>query len=123
MTEEHEVLREQYQVEMREAMMTAQAWWRTQLEREINESPQAAEAELRRRWPDGPASHPVVIGTIQKYLRLCDELNRRVGQGESMDFNRMVIDGLDSRESRDVSRFTRALSYWPIGVTEDSELV
>jgi hypothetical protein len=123
MTEEHKALRRQYRVEMRESMTTAQAWWRDRIAGEMNESPQSAEAELRRRWPDGPASHPVVIGTILKYLHLCDDLNKKVGEDAAMDLNRLVIEGLDSDESEDVAAFTDTLSYWPIAVDESGQLV
>jgi hypothetical protein len=123
MTDEHKALRKQYRVEMRESMKAAQAWWTALIAKEIDESAEAAEAEVRRRWPDGPASHPFVIGTIQKYLRLCEDLNITVGDEVAVDLNRFAIDGLDSDESTDVSVFTDDLSYWPIGVDENGQLV
>jgi hypothetical protein len=123
MTDQHKSLLRQYRVEMRDSMKASQAWWRTLIAADVDESVEAAEAEVRRRWPDGPASHPQMIGTIQKYLHLCDELNRAVGQDHAVDLNRFVIEGLDSDESGDVSEFTDALSYWPIGLDDHGELI
>jgi hypothetical protein len=122
MTHEHQALLDQYYAEMRDAMSVAEAWWKQRLAAEVTESPRAADAEVRRRWPDGAASHPLVIGVIQKYLRLCHELNERLGPELSEDLNRFVIEGLMSDESRDIAKFTRSLSYWPIGLS-GNELV
>jgi hypothetical protein len=122
MTDEHQALLDQYYAEMRDAMSVAEAWWKQRLAAEVTESPRAADAEVRRRWPDGAASHPLVIGVIQKFLRLCHELNERLGPELSEDLNRFVIEGLMSDESRDIAKFTRSLSYWPIGLS-GNELV
>jgi hypothetical protein len=123
MTREHRQLLGQYQNDLRTAMAVAEAWWRDRLADELTESQEGAEAELRRRWPDGPPSRPLVIGVIQKYLRLCDQLNQRLGEDAFLPLNQFVIDGLNSKDSRDLLKFTRPLSYWSIGVAESGELV
>ena len=123
MTDRHRALLKEYRAEMRDAMKTAKKWWTTLVASEVTESGVAAEAEVARRWPDGAASHPLVIGTIVKFLHLCSELNRSVGQDEAVDLNRFAIEGLDSDASEDVAEFTESLSYWPIGFDDQGQLV
>lgn len=119
MSPRHKELRSQYIADLREAMGAANQWWKTLLARELQESLSAADAEVRRRWPDGPASHPLVIGVIQKYLKACTSLNAELGPDEAVPLNEFIIDGLDTRDSQDVLAFTDALTYWPIGMDDD----
>lgn len=120
MTDEHRALFDRYVAELREARELAIRWWDALVEAEPGADYEEREASARLRWPDGAPSHPVVIGVIQKYLRLCDELNRRLARPQHVSLNRFAIDLLDSQRSGDVSDFLQ-LSYWPLGFDESEE--
>lgn len=120
MTDEHRTLFERYVAELREAREAAVRWWDALVDAEPGENGDEREASAKLRWPDGAASHPAVIGVMQKYLRLCDELNHRFPRPQQVSLNRFAIDLVDSKRSEDVSDFLQ-LSYWPLGFDESEE--
>ena len=122
MSPRHKELRKLYIEDLRQAMAVAQAWWKAMLAKELDESLAAAASEVKRRWPDGPASHPVVIGVIERYLKACDELNA-IDPDSAAYLNEFIIDGLDTVGSQDVLAFTDALTYWPIGLDDQGHPV
>lgn len=69
----HEKLLEGYTRELYDAKQAVERWWAALVARETQLAGNAA--GLRLRWPDGPASHPRVIGIVRKYWLLCEELN------------------------------------------------
>lgn len=95
-------------------MQVAQGWWLNLVSREPSADSSSAELTTRRRWPDGAASHPIVIGVILKYMHACEMLNAGHERSEQVPAHRFLIDGLDTRQSQDVNTFTDALTYWPI---------
>ncbi|MBC7604110.1 MAG: hypothetical protein H7255_15810 [Ramlibacter sp.] len=116
MKPDYRELQQAYIVELREAMPVAQAWWLALVTRELGDSAAAAQAEAQRRWPDGAASHPQVIGVILKYMHACEAKNAGKERSEQVSANHFLIDGLDTRDSQDVNDFTDALTYWPISL-------
>jgi hypothetical protein len=123
MTPDHKALRRQYIEELREAKKLAEEWWQNLVGAELDESWVAAVAEVHRRWPGGPVSHPYVIGTIVKHIRACDALNRTLDRSDRVPVNQFVIDALDGTDTQDLVTFTNSLSYWPIGLGEDGRPV
>jgi len=123
MTPQHRALLRQYYEELRRAKELAEAWWKELIGLEIDESWKAALAEVRRRWPDGPASHPYVIGTIVKYAKACDAINRSLDRSDRVPVNQFAIDALDSTDTQDLAKFTETLTYWPLGRGEDGRIV
>jgi hypothetical protein len=73
----YDLLRD-YAHELQSAKAFAEKWWAYQLAATAAQSisPAAADQALRRRWPDGPASHPRVLAVVRKYWLACDALNR-----------------------------------------------
>jgi hypothetical protein len=119
----HQDLQRGYIGEMREAMQIAQSWWQALVKAELKGSALGAEAEAKRRWPNGPASHPRVVGVIVKYMHACEALNAGKPRPEQESVNHFLIEGLDTRDSQDVNDFTDALSYWPISRDESGNRV
>jgi hypothetical protein len=119
----HQQLQKAYIAEMREAMRVSIAWWQSLVKTELKGSALGAEAEARRRWPDGAASHPRVVGVIVKYMHACEALNAGKPRTEQESVNHFLIEGLDTRESQDLNDFTDDLSYWPISRDENGNRV
>ena len=118
MSPQHKDLMSQYIASLRDARKVAEQWWDSLISEESTVARGETKSDVRRRWPDGPASHPRVIHTIQKYLHACDALNRTLGKERSIYLNQFIIDGLDRKDSQDIVDFTDALTYWPIGLDE-----
>jgi hypothetical protein len=76
----HEKLLQQYADELRTAKHFAEQWWAylQAVERQKMGSQEIADRVLRRRWPDGPASHPRVLAVVRKYWLLCEDLNQAI---------------------------------------------
>lgn len=74
----HDDLLDDYADELADAKQAAEAWWAKLQVAEAARGGTAAEAagRLRRRWPDGPASHPLVLRVIRKYWLACEALNQ-----------------------------------------------
>lgn len=119
----HRDLQKAYIAEMREAMAVAKRWWQDLVKAELKGSVLGAEAEAERRWPDGPASHPRVVGVIVKYMHACEALNAGKPRADQESVNHFLIEGLDTRDSQDVNDFTDDLSYWPVSRDENGNRV
>jgi len=81
----HEKLFKKYLTELTTARDKALTWWDDLLTDETRErgSSDAAQLELERRWPFGPASHPFVIAVYRKFYLGCVELNRLIEEEEN----------------------------------------
>lgn len=95
MPTQHETLFSAYVRELRSAKRTAEAWWRGLIDAEGD----GGEARVRLRWPDGPPSHPLVVGVIQRYHRLCEELNDALESAASSDDTRQTASSDKPRRS------------------------
>lgn len=80
--------------------------------------------EAERCWteqahPIGPVAHPRVLGVIQAYWALCEEINSVLGAtAESVAPEQLVLDWLrDGRHGSWVDVLA-ALPYWPIGLDD-----
>jgi hypothetical protein len=120
MTPKHRALLRQYYDELREAKQLAEAWWGRLIGSARDE---AAKTAIRKRWPNGPASHPFVIGVIAKTAHACDRLNRTLDRGDRVPVSQFIIGALDSTETQDLVSFTQSLTYWPLGTGEDNRIV
>ena len=114
MKPDYRELQQAYIAELRDAKDVAEAWWQALVASELADSIEAATAEVRRRWPDGAASHPRVIAVVIRYMHACAALNQVRERGEQVPLSQFLLEGLDTRESQDLVDFTDALSYWPI---------
>jgi hypothetical protein len=74
----HEGLLRAYVLELAAAKTLAEGWWSFLLASDAARAGSSAlgEQAVRRRWPDGPASHPRVLAVVRKYWLACDALNR-----------------------------------------------
>lgn len=121
--ERHRKLFDQYVHDLRRAKEAAEKWWDDLVASEATTDRNQALESVKRRWPDGPASHPYVIGTIQKYLRACEALNQQLEKNDTVPLNHFSIDWLDSTRTQDVSDFLLDLSYWPMGLGQDGQVI
>ncbi|HEX6708668.1 MAG TPA: hypothetical protein VF169_28280 [Albitalea sp.] len=81
----YQVLFDAYVRELEAAQAYTLQWWDDLVAREASQQgpDEDAEAEVRRRWPMGPASHPRVIAVFRKHFLLCEALNEQLAQGLS----------------------------------------
>ena len=147
----HEALLERYAEELTEAKRAAEEWWSALLARETaaTGSGRKAREGLRKRWPDGPASHPWVIHVIRKYWFACEALNEAIRAAETdaneRESEEYVIDTSEDADEEpedyageeeiyphvfileclldglhdSLATFIGNLSYWPIGLDEE----
>jgi len=99
----YQKLFDDYVDEMRESMGTAKKWWKKLQHAETKRlgSSKEADAELRERWPFGPASHPVVLATYRKYFLSCEELNREIEALEDAEEDEEEDEDEDEEETED----------------------
>ena len=78
----YEQLFEQYVKDLNEAKEFAECWWTDLQNHEHSRlgTSEDANRRLRRRWPNGPASHPRVLAVIRKYWLACEALNEAIVQ-------------------------------------------
>lgn len=83
----HEQLFEHYVKELCEAKEFSERWWKNLVKSERSKAkvPEEADKRLRRRWPDGPASHPRVLAVVRKYWLACDALNGVIARDSSLN--------------------------------------
>lgn len=116
-------LQQNYIAELRVARKAAEAWWQSLVSGELADSTEAAVAELRRRWPDGPASHPRVVAVVVQCLHACEALNQGLGRSEREPAGQFLMHSIDTLDSQDLVDFTDALSYWPIGQDASGRMI
>lgn len=125
----HEKLFEEYLEELSRAKGIARAWWDGLIDRETKRRGDENEAitSIRRRWPLGAASHPVVIAVLRKYYLACNALNENLARSgrndEEVYPNHFVADWLINDDTLELAEFVSILSYWPIGLTDNIEVV
>lgn len=147
-------LRIQYIAELRAAKNDVNKWWGDLVAAAMDEcgTEEAAESELRWRWPVGPAAHPRFLAVIRKYYLACHKLNQDVRlnmssdpenieehvleevetgseEGEideqDMPINPAVFVGesLFTQETNDLATIVGELTYWPIGIEKNGTYV
>jgi hypothetical protein len=110
-TKAHDALWEAYVADLREAKEIAEGWWRDLLKEDARGS---TRLPPKQRWPDGPASHPVVIGVIIKYTQACHALNLGLSREDLVPTNEFIIESLMDDETEDLEELTDTLTYWPL---------
>lgn len=85
--------------------------------------------EAERGWTEdgdaiGPVAHPKVLGVIQAYWALCEEINAVLGTtAEPVAPEQLVLDWLrDGRHASWVDALA-ALPYWPIGLDDQGRWI
>jgi hypothetical protein len=119
-TPRHDRLFESYVKDLRTSKTFAEAWWKKLHDSAPQEHQERKPIELR--WPDGPASHPRVIAVIQKYHRACEELND-LDDENAVPPTVFLVEWLMEDETEELADFLANLSYWPIGLDENDEVI
>lgn len=73
----HKVLFDQYINELSPVKDATGIWWQRLVDAEMarGATKQQAEEQVRKRWPMGPTSHPLVLATYRKFFIACEKLN------------------------------------------------
>jgi len=142
----HEMLLAEYAKALGRAKHLAVEWWDELVENVARSTGtrEQAQRQIRTRWPDGPASHPMVIGVLLKYYVACEAVNRKIEieqaktpeeefskddlgeeeqeieedentQEDVVYPNVFLVEWLLDDEHDDLADFLGDLSYWPIG--------
>jgi hypothetical protein len=145
-------LRRQYIDELRSIKPEVNKWWAclvaatvARVGTELN-----AAAELRHRWPVGPAAHPRILSIVRKYYLACDRLNKELRLAHPMNPEEMntyvalhakvtsipdeegdlpinpiilVGESLFTEETKDLANIVGKLTYWPIGMDEKGSYI
>src|SRR5690606_26653418 len=103
------------------ALVDAERWWTEGLgEREDRGmSGEQALADCLRAHPIGPASHPRVIGVIQAYWCLCEEINgilHSARAGQPVAPEQLLLGWLGDGHRDSWIDVLAALPYWPVGI-------
>lgn len=124
MSKKHDELWVEYVEELRVAKSIAESWWEEMIAKDPGKDRKTAIRNLRRRWPDGPASHPRVIAVILKYYRACKVLNEQEADEDDIVYPHVLIsDWLMGEETDDLDEFLIDLTYLPIGLDLDDNLI
>ncbi len=140
-------LREQYMAELRAVKEPVNRWWAELVAeaRARHASEEVAMDDLRRRWPRGPAPHPLILGVVRKYFFLCLELNGEIrsaggprpvlprpagaDQADAPEADEpqnpvfFVGESLMSADSRDLAAIVGRLGCLPVGIDETGNYV
>ena len=138
MNERQKELLDSYVAELREAKKPVNVWWARLVAVELARAPNkvAAANELRRRWPNGPATHPRVIAIVRKYYLACERMNDEImaswgarealavdGSGAAPEEREGTIppaffvgECLVTKDTEDVANIIAHFKYWPIGM-------
>lgn len=120
-SEFHRLAHFAYLRDLERALIEAERWWTTQVgQREARGlSAEEAVADAYRAHVVGPVGHPRVLGVIQAYWALCEEINLVLRTTERpVAPEQLLLDWLrDGHRESWVDTLT-AMPYWPIGVDE-----
>ncbi len=146
----YRALQSQYVEELRAAKVVVDLWWSALTG---SADVEAAPAEVRRRWPAGPGSHPRILAVVRKFFLACVRLNQEVesapppsdpewaephewvgeddGPSEEalneddqpMHPVALVFDSLMTESTYDLALFIAPLSCWPVGLDEKQNYV
>jgi hypothetical protein len=118
-SEFHRLAHHAYARALERALEEAEAWWTRELgQREARgASGEDALADLYRAHPCGPVSHPRVLGVIQAFWILCEEINTVFAAKTRRVAPEQVLLGwlLDGHHETWVEILS-AMPYWPIGL-------
>jgi hypothetical protein len=127
----HEELFAKYCDDLQEAKTATLEWWSSLLKREeqVVGDHQQALANVQRRWPRGPVTHPFVVAVVRKYYFACEALNeemeKKAGGGEPDHVypHYFVTELLMDGEHDELLEFIAPLPYLPIGLDQESHFV
>jgi hypothetical protein len=120
-SEFHRLAHYAYLRDLERALVDAERWWSEELAaREVRGRTSAqAITDCYAAHPIGPASHPRVLGVIQAYWALCEEINAILRTSERrVAPEQLLLDWLrDGHRDSWVDALT-AMPYWPIGLDQ-----
>jgi hypothetical protein len=147
MSTRHSELFKKYVDDLKQVKVQVDAWWNHLLEEE------ESRAGVRQRWPNGPGVHPRVIAVLRQYYFACEELNLQIDREnesrarkreetspvlaldagdeepeeeemeESVNPSVFLTDGLVTPATEDLATFLAGVTYWPIGLNEQGQLL
>jgi hypothetical protein len=120
-SEFHRLAHHAYLRDLERALVEAERWWTEQLgHREARGlSAEQAVADCYEAHPVGPVSHPRVLGVIQAYWVLCEEINAILRSTERrIAPEQLLLDWLRDGHRDSWVEVLVAMPYWPIGLDE-----
>ncbi|MFO7562021.1 MAG: hypothetical protein R6X02_05215 [Enhygromyxa sp.] len=127
-SEFHRLAHQAYLRDLEGALLEAERWWTEELGRREARGMSAEQAidDAYAAHPVGPVSHPRVLGIIQAYWALCEEINATLGTTEAQVAPEQLLLGwLGHRQGQLAGRegprrsevdLLTAMPYWPIGL-------
>lgn len=120
-SEFHRLAHQAYLRDLERALVEAERWWTRELgEREDRGmSGDQALADCLQAHPIGPASHPRVLGVIQAYWCLCEEINailHSASAGRPVAPEQLLLGWLQDGHRDSWIDVLTALPYWPVGI-------
>jgi hypothetical protein len=120
-SEFHRLAHFAYLRDLERALIEAERWWTAELaSREARGlSADEAVADGYRANLVGPVAHPRVLGVIQAYWALCEEINAVLRTTEQpVAPEQLLLDWLRDGHRESWVDTLAAMPYWPIGVDE-----
>ena len=126
MPDEYDQLFAQYVKALRDAKSLSEDWWERALSKEAARD--EASSGLRRRWPLGPAAHPMVIAVYRDFYLNCELITQRRTESEDSDARvvdpaSFVTEWLLGDENGDLALLISQLPYAPMGLDDDGNTV
>jgi hypothetical protein len=122
-SEFHRLAHHAYLRDLERALIDAERWWTHELgEREARGmSAEAALADCLRAHPIGPVAHPRVLGVIQAYWVLCEEINAILHStmaAQPVAPEQLLLGWLRDGHRDSWVEALAAMPYWPVGLDE-----
>jgi hypothetical protein len=117
----HERLFLAYEHQLAVALVEATSWWQGLLEqrRKRKLSPKKVVQNAYEFCIAGPAGHEQVLGVIQTYWVLCEQLNAGLPPVHRVAPETMLLDWLRDGKHESWVRMLAGMPYWPIGIDTD----
>ncbi len=118
-SEFHRLAHQAYTHALEQALIESERSWLRELEaREARGlTRDEAHADLFMTSPCGPVGHPRVLGVIQAYWVLCEQINVALGTHDrSVGPERLLLGWLDDGRHQTWVEILSAMPYWPIGL-------
>lgn len=120
-SEFHRLAHYAYLRDLERALVEAERWWTAELGRREARGLDAEQAidDAYIAHPIGPVAHPRVLGVIQAYWALCEEINAVLGATEARVAPAQLLLGWLRDGPRSIwVEVLAAMPYWPVGVDE-----
>jgi len=121
----HRELFTSYVKRLRRHKTIADSWWNDLIEAQeesTGDRGQAIENVIARR-PVGPASHPLVVGTVRKHWLEVAKLNQQSPEPSRVAPEEFVLEWLIQNRQHDLARTLASYPFWPLGMNVQGEWV